>query len=285
MNTRFKNMVKSLSRGEILIPALRSFLAKENRLIKAGLLDRDAATLFDARMAVKTFQRRVEEFNHGVRSDVQFFHPSSIGNCLRQLWFKAKKAPKRDDPEEDLLRTHMIFETGTYVGVMFQNLCSRARLLIAREVAICNPKTRVLGHADGLLGIKQRRLTMELKTINDTQFSKLGDKPKDEHVSQTYAYMPEIGTDEGLIVYLEKNRHAIKEFHVPFVPKEYKRRVTDRISYYFDCIESNTIPRREGEHPREHPCRWCPYIVVCFSPWDLRNFKKATKAHEDKTKN
>ncbi len=268
-----KTLAKSLRQGEVLLPRLRRFLVRENDKRREGLLKRRDVVAEDAKMTIRTFRERLEEYDHEEDLDGEFFHPSQLGACQRALWYGHHHAPKdAAQSSEDLLRELMIFETGTYVGVVFQNLCKRAGFLTRREVAIVDRKNRILGHADGELLIDDIFYILEIKTINGRGFTQLGNKAKKAHIQQAHAYMKSLKHKWAIIVYLEKDRHGLKEFVIPFSAKFYQEEVAARIDSHFKNLQSKKPPVREGENPRLFPCAYCPYTRVCFGTAEGKKF-------------
>lgn len=194
---------------------------------------------------------------------------------MRLLWFSVKGAPVNGgQSSEDLMRRHLIFETGTYIHVMFQNLCDAAGVLDGREVPIIDAKLRIIGHADGRLLIDGHKYLLEIKTINARGFATLKDDPKFEHKQQTHAYMKSLGLDCAIIVYLGKDRHQSKEYVIPFSKKFYADHVANRIDKYFTHLRKNTMPEREGIAPGTFPCSFCEFSHVCFKESKLKVFLK-----------
>lgn len=273
-----KDLVASIKRKEVLMPYLRNFLESENKRHKGRLMRSDEIVIKDAELTIKAFKERKAEYNHGREFQGEFFHPSRLGTCLRALFFEAKDAPKnRGYKDDSIWREFMIFETGTYVGVIFANLCERAGILKQREVPIMNRKHKVVGHADVWVTIEEEDYVVEVKTINAVQFSKLL-QPQDSHRRQVMAYMKCLKVKKGLVVYLEKDRHATKEFVVEFDPDYYAEHVKGRIDRHFYSVNHNELPEKEGTTPQLMPCRFCCYTEVCFGTIQLRKFTDSLKS-------
>lgn len=268
-------LAKSISKQEVLIPRLRNFLAEESDMIKAEKIRRKQVVIRDAKMTIKCFRDRIEDYNHGEFKG-ELFHPSQLGTCQRKLWYHHNHAPKDVQSSTDLVREWLIFETGTYIGVMIQNLCQRAGLLTRREVAIVDHRNKILGHADGEIKIGKVYYVLELKTINSRGFTKLSE-PQKSHVKQAHAYMKSLKHEFAIILYIEKDRHALKEFVVPFSAKFYEEHVAQRIKKHFRNLKRNTPPEREGENPRLMPCTFCCFKRVCFGTHEGAAFMKGLK--------
>ncbi len=268
-----KTLAASIRNGEVLLPYLRNYLAEENKRYRGGLMKRKEAVIADALMTIATFKERIAEYNHGeIVGD--YFHPSALGTCQRAMWFDRHGATKQVEQAEDLLRTNMIFETGTYVGVAFMNLCERAGCLVRREAPTVSKKLRILGHADGVVKIEEVTYVLELKTINSNNFRQIT-APKDAHKQQAHAYMKVLGLKWAIVLYLEKDRHQFKEYVIPFDPTFYEKHVAKRIDNWFKVRDSKTPPPKEGDSPNMMPCSWCAFKRVCFGSNELAKFMKA----------
>lgn len=269
-------LAQSLQRREVLLPRLKAFLAKEREeLEKKGMRDKDIV-MQDCALAIAAFTARKDEYNHREKLEGQYFHPSALGTCLRQMWFGAMGAPPNGDPTgSDLLRQHMIFETGTYKHIIFQNLCERAGFLTQREIAIKSKGKMLLGHADGELLIDDKKYLLEFKTANSRQFSMIRE-PKEGHKKQAMAYMRVRKLKAAIIVYENKDTGQLKEFLVLYDSNYYKKHVRSRIRKYFRFVQTKTIPKREGEQANLFPCTYCEWSRVCWDTFELKKWMKKT---------
>lgn len=268
---------ESLARNEILIPFLKRYLLEEAALIKAKKVSEREITVNDATMTIKAFKRRRIEYNHDTVIEGRYFHPSVLGVCLRQLFFGAMNAPENgDDTGEELLRSTLIFETGTYIHVMIQNLCRRAHCLVRSEVAIQNPVLGILGHADGIIRLNGRRYLLEIKTINDRGFAMTTDVQAG-HKKQIHAYMKALDLDAAVVLYYNKNTNKLKEFVVPFDQEYYAKEVKGRIRFFNKAVEHRFLPKREGEVPTKYPCMFCAFSRLCFDSMFLKKWAKLNK--------
>jgi CRISPR/Cas system-associated exonuclease Cas4 (RecB family) len=267
-------LAQSIQRGEVLIPLLKAFLVKERQILERnGMRDRDIV-IKDAELSIDAFLARKEEYNHREKLEGQFFHPSALGTCLRQMWFGAMRAPTDGDPTgTDLLRQYMIFETGTYKHILFQNLCQRAGVLLTREVAIKSQGKKLLGHADGILKIDGSKYLLEFKTANSRQYSMIRE-PKEGHKKQAMAYMRVLKLKAAIIVYENKDTGQLKEYVVVFDLNYYKKEVRKRVKRYFRHVDEKTIPPREGNQANLFPCTYCQWRQVCWDTFVLKKWMK-----------
>jgi hypothetical protein len=276
--TNLKKFLFGISNKEILIPELRAFLRKEQREVDAGLRSPRKGVLDDAELAAATFKERAKSYNHDASEDdvaKHYYHPSSIGRCQRELWFQAFNAPGADG--DDLLKSHLIFEIGTYGHILFQNLCERAGVLVQRELGVLDHLLKVIGHCDGKLKIRNDTFALEFKTINARGFAKLGSTPKDDHVWQVHIYMALLKLNAALIVYWNKDTSELREFRVPFDTALWEKKLKPRIKAHHEAVRTRTMPDREGTGPESFPCRYCAYNRVCFETFEQDRFLKTIK--------
>ena len=76
------------------------------------------------------------------------------------------------------------------------------------ELPVVNEELDYVGHTDGILDHKPKRRIFEFKTISPSEYKKLDEGPKYDHVVQAHAYMEPLGLDEALIVYEHKGSQA-----------------------------------------------------------------------------
>ncbi len=279
------SLLRSQQRGEILLPVLKKYLLEEDEAVRTGKLTRAQIDASDAEMTIRCFKERKKIKEAAHHPEGEFFHPSSLGQCIRRLFFAAKNAPPNDGGEkgaDHLLRWHMILETGTYFHVMIQNLCEKAGVLVHREIPIINEQHKIIGTGDGVLKIKDGEL-LEIKTINSRDFAGLS-QPQLGHRMQTHAYMKCLKLNKAVVLYCDKGSSALKEFIIPFDEKFYIKQVRDRIDWHFDNVRTNTLPIREGVNPRMMPCLYCEFTHVCYDSERLKNFMNKLKSPMRKLK-
>lgn len=269
--SKLKSLLFSMTQQERVIPVLKKFLAKKEHDEATIPGARVKYTQADAKMSVDCFTERIEEFNHDDPATKHYYHPSSIGQCQRKLAYRHYGAPTNGaTAPQDLVKSHLIFEIGTYAHVMVQNLLQAAGLLAAREIPLRDDKLRIIGHADGKLRFapKDEHL-LEIKTINARGYSKLYE-PKQEHQMQVGVYMGLLDLDATTFLYYDKDSAELKEFTYPFDRRRWENELKPRILRFHESIESRKLPAREGSDPKKFPCAWCEYSSVCFDtlrPW------------------
>lgn len=278
-----KKFLFGISKGDILLPELKKFLRKEAQEIESGVRSPREGVIKDAELTVRTFKQRALSYNHDADKNDKtkdYFHPSQIGRCPRELWFGSMNAPSSSDGAtgEDMLKSYLIFEIGTYGHVMFQNLCSRANVLVQREIPVLDHDLRIIGHCDGKLRIAKALYALEFKTINDRGFTGLNE-PKKEHVWQVHIYMALHKLPAALIVYFNKNTSELKEFRVPFDEKLWETFIKPRIEAHHTAVKKRKMPARiEDANATRFPCAYCSYNRICFETFEQAKFLKSIKA-------
>lgn len=152
-----------------------------------------------------------------------------------------------------------------------------------------------VGHSDGIIVDKNGvRRVFEFKTVNPTEYPELR-AAKWEHVIQAHAYMRCLGTQEALIVYLDKGRQCdwtvssalgfqagaphVKAFVVPFDPVIWNP-IEERIKVHHEAVThlqqilsagkrpaQSDVSRfkRVCDGPRCETAKNCPVAKQCFA--------------------
>ena len=111
--------------------------------------------------------------------------PSQAGKCNRANYYMRKQFTSDGgiDP-----RTQRIFDNGTGVHERLQAYLIDMGLLAMDEVPLINDPYNIQGHTDGFLELGDEIAILEIKSINDNQFSQLKDA-KDDHKKQGLVYL------------------------------------------------------------------------------------------------
>lgn len=111
--------------------------------------------------------------------------PSQAGGCMRANYYMRKQYDKDNTTTP---RTMRIFNNGDHVHIRLQQYLLDMYLLIMDEVPLINDKYNIQGHTDGFLDFGDEVAILEIKSINDHQFSQLVDA-KPEHKRQGLVYL------------------------------------------------------------------------------------------------
>jgi len=276
-----KSYLASLQNSEILLPKIREWLAvqaargrADRRIVANGIKH-------DASLSIETFARRRDEYDHhGDNEFGDYFHPSRIGGCPRAAAFGAFGVTMvGNESGAELTRMHFTFEVGTYFHVLFQNLCSRAGLLLRREVQVRDDENKIIGHCDGVLRLpKAGNPLLEIKTISPNQFPGLK-APKPEHIEQAQLYMHALKKRAVVFVYYNKGSSELKEYTVAYSAALVKVLIA-RINDQRSNIASKVLPSRDGRTPYHMQCKYCSFSPLCFSSSKLEKFLKDKKVKD-----
>lgn len=112
--------------------------------------------------------------------------PSAAGNCVRANFYARTGAPSDGTIDARLQR---IFDNGTHVHLRIQQYLTDMDLLLMDEVPVMNLSLNIQGHTDGYIKISEQEIAiLEIKSINDKQFSDLHDA-KEQHKRQGLIYL------------------------------------------------------------------------------------------------
>lgn len=276
-NNYLQGVISSLKGTGVLLPVLKQFLDKEALATSKDSAQKKRIVQKDAILSIRAMRNRYSDFAHGQKRPQFAFHPSALGQCLRKLWFEQFNAPKDRRHKDDVLQSYLIFEFGSYIHLLFQNLCERAGILLHREFRLLNLIKEIEGTCDGILSIQGKKYVLEIKSINSGQWTKVQQAPKFDHKQQVHAYMYVLGIKSCIIVYINKDRGTVKEFVVDFDEEFFNKSVSDRIAKYKGHVTKRTLPDREGTNPSTFPCSFCSFASLCFSPDSVKDFCKKLK--------
>lgn len=111
--------------------------------------------------------------------------PSQAGKCNRANYYMRMQYEGDGgiDP-----RTQRIFDNGTYTHERLQSYMLDMELLLMDEVPLIHDEYKIQGHTDGFLNLSEEVAILEIKSINDNQFTQLKDA-KEEHKKQGLVYL------------------------------------------------------------------------------------------------
>lgn len=72
---------------------------------------------------------------------------------------------------------------------------------------------------------------------------------------------------KAIFLYENKDNQEMKEYCVSSQEAESKklmREILEEYEYINECVESGTVPPREGTNKSSSPCRWCNYKSACW---------------------
>lgn len=186
------------------------------------------------------------------------FYITDAGKCSRAIFFKFKKAPKKD-MEARILR---LFEHGDYIHqlIMKPLLSLRKIHVVASEVKI-PPKELIAGRADAIISDGKELYVVDIKSMNSMIFRNL-QEAKVDNVDQLQLYLHFFKVKKGILLYVNKDNQELKEFLLPY-DKTRANKLLKTLTELKRKIDSNIIPKRLPDYPLNWQCRYCPFKEVC----------------------
>lgn len=186
------------------------------------------------------------------------FYITDAGKCQRSVFFKFKKAP-REELDARVLR---MFDYGDYIHnfIMKSLFAQREIHVVASEVNI-NSQELISGRADAIISDGKELYVLDIKSINSIIFDSLT-QPKEEHIDQIQLYLHFFKREKGILLYVNKDTLALKEFLVNYDPVR-SRRLLDDLVKLKEKIEADIIPQRLPDYPDNRQCKYCQFKEIC----------------------
>jgi CRISPR/Cas system-associated exonuclease Cas4 (RecB family) len=202
------------------------------------------------------------------------FYITDAGKCPRAVFFKFKNAPKEPtDP-----RIMRIFEHGENIHRSIFNILYRLRLGVVTEVPI--PTQEIIsGRADAILCVNSENYVLDIKSINSMIFRNLT-APKEDNVYQIQLYLHYFNIKKGILLYVDKDQQAMKEFFVDY-DEQLCKGLLDKFYALKGQVEKNQVPSRLADYPRNWQCNYCQFKEVCkLAKGDEINWEEFKKTIE-----
>lgn len=184
------------------------------------------------------------------------FYITDAGKCPRAVFFKFKNAPK--EPID--ARIMRIFEHGESIHRNIFNILYRLKIGCTTEIPI--PAQEIVsGRADAILCMNNENYVLDIKSINSMLFRKLAE-PKEENVYQVQLYMHFFGIKKAILLYVDKDMQELKEFFIDY-DETLCKSLMDKFYALKAQVESNILPARLAEYPRNWQCTYCAFKDVC----------------------
>ena len=184
------------------------------------------------------------------------FYITDAGKCPRAVFFKFKNAP-RQPIDARIMR---IFEHGENIHRSIFNILYRLRLGVVTEIPI--PSQEIIsGRADAILCVGNENYVLDIKSMNSMIFRKLT-APKEDNVYQIQLYLHFFNIKKGILLYIDKDQQAMKEFFVDYD----EALCNDLLDKFYDLkekVEKNTLPSKLEDYPRNWQCSYCPFKNTC----------------------
>src|SRR3989344_1695973 len=179
------------------------------------------------------------------------FYITDAGKCARALFFKFKNAPRKE-MEPSVLR---LFDHGDHIHqlIMKPLLGIRDIHVVASEVNI--PAQEIIsGRSDAIISDGKNLYVLDIKSMHSMIFDKMTE-PKEENIAQLQLYLHYFKVPKGILLYVNKNTLALKEFLV-----EYRQDRALTLLASLDetkkKIDGGVIPDRIQAYPEDWQCRY-----------------------------
>ena len=186
------------------------------------------------------------------------FYITDAGKCPRAIFFKFKKAPRKE-MEPRILR---MFDHGDYIHrlIMKSLFGSREIHVVASEINM-PPQEIISGRADAIVSFGDELYVLDIKSMNSMIFNKL-QAPKEENVYQIQLYLHFFQIQKGILLYVSKDNQQLKEFIV-----DYDRNLCEGLlggmKELKEKIDTNVIPLPLEDYPSNWQCRYCQFKGIC----------------------
>lgn len=184
------------------------------------------------------------------------FYITDAGKCERAIFFKFKNVP-REKMTAEVLR---MLDHGDYVQMHILNSLFSMGIVRASEVKI-PPQEIISGRADAIVTINNELYVVDFKSMNSYKFRTL-EFPPEENVNQIQLYLHYFGIQKGILLYVDKNTLALKEFVVNYNPSLSKALMSSLESLK-DKIDNNIIPAQLLDYPGNMQCKYCAFREIC----------------------
>lgn len=195
------------------------------------------------------------------------FAPSSLGyghgTCAR-YWTIAFSGGdfEQNTPAQNVAS----MESGTDAHTRIQSLIKNTGLLKETEREMKNSSPPIRGYADIILEIDGREIVGEIKTIKDSYYLQREQEmqPSPSHLLQVLIYMRIAGTDEGFVLYENKNSNEL--LSIPVVMSDKNKEYMD---YVFEWMKEvyeywkNEVHVKRGYTKSTWQCKSCPVSKIC----------------------
>jgi len=193
--------------------------------------------------------------DHFKERDKSHFYITDAGKCPRAIYFKFKKAPRKE-PEARILR---IFDHGDYTHLRIMNVLFSLGIVRAAEIKI-PPQEIINGRADAIIGFEGKPYVVEIKSSSQYKFGKL-DTPEPEHLKQIQLYLHYFKIPQGILIYEDKNNQELKEFIVKYDPTLVQNTLKE-FEILKEQIQKDVIPPIPSGI-ESWRCEYCEYKEEC----------------------
>ena len=210
--------------------------------------------------------------------DKNKFYISDAAKCPRQIFFKFKKAPRKE-MEPRILR---IFAQGDYIHLRLMRDLFSLGIVVASEIKI-PPKEDISGRADAIVRFNNELYLVDFKSVNSSILRGM-EEAKEDHILQIQLYLHFFNLKKGILFYEGKDNSEIKEF-----PVEYDKKLAQKVLNDFKRLkinlEKNLVPQTLSDYPENWQCKYCQFKEICSTAGEKNlnweDFKKKIEAQSE----
>jgi CRISPR/Cas system-associated exonuclease Cas4 (RecB family) len=186
----------------------------------------------------------------------QHFYITDAGKCERAIFFKFKNVP-REKMTAEILR---MLDHGDYVQMHILNCLFALGIVRSSEIRI-PPQEIISGRADAIVTIDNELYVVDFKSMNGYKFKAL-EAPLEDNVNQIQLYMHYFCIPRGILLYVDKNTLALKEFLVNY-DRSLAESLLAALGNLKEKIDSNKVPPRLSDYPGNAQCKYCVFGDIC----------------------
>ena len=247
------------SAGAFSIIGIKRQLKNLLHLLEADDFDRD--TFFSEFNTLYSLVMAPDKRAKGV------FHPSQLlDGCMRQMTYDLMGIAPTDRVTRpigaELQRT---FDVGTWYHIYMQCILYRIGLLEQAEVPVVNKEKYLNGKADGVFKkeVFGEKVVLEIKTMNNWNFTKAVFKPFKKHEFQASLYARELGAKKVLYLYINKDTSEIREFLMP-INEEQLAIADKKMGTIIEHVKEKTLLAKSCSDKFCDNALACPFASLCF---------------------
>lgn len=195
------------------------------------------------------------------------FAPSSLGyghgTCAR-YWHLAFDGGQfeQNTPAPNVAS----MDSGTDAHTRLQAMIEKTGILKESEREMKNENPPIRGYADIILEVDNKEIVGEIKTIKDSYYLQREQEgqPSPSHLLQILIYMKIANTDEGFVLYENKNTNELIS-----IPVAMSQKNLEYINYVYDWMSEvhqtwkDKVHVKRGYTKSTWQCKSCPLVKVC----------------------
>jgi len=186
------------------------------------------------------------------------FYITDAGKCPRAIFFKFKKAPKKE-MQANILR---MFDHGDYIHqLIMKALFSSSDIHVVGSEIDISCQEIISGRADAIVSDGKDNYVLDIKSMNSMVFRTL-EESKPENLNQIQLYMHYFKIPKGILLYVNKDTQDLKEFIIDY-DSLHVERLLKNLEDLKNKIDFNTVPCRIPSYPVDWQCRYCQFREIC----------------------